>query len=109
MNLAQSLTTVVTDSEPADEVVPDLPLTELSRPNVDPSASIVERRAVMSVQTRMRRVLGLRVAWVGFMLVILAFASGNTLSAWIVSFLIEKRQSPAAASRYILSGLWAGT
>lgn len=36
------------------------------------------------------------------------FGTSDTLSAWMVSFMIEKRKSPEAASRYQLSGLWGG-
>lgn len=37
-----------------------------------------------------------------------SFASTDILSAWSVSFLLSKRAAPAASSRYVLSGLWAG-
>lgn len=37
------------------------------------------------------------------------FGTCDTFSAWIVSYMIEKRDSPAAASRYQLAGLWGGT
>lgn len=36
-----------------------------------------------------------------------AFGTGDTLSAWMVSFMVETRHSPAAASRYQLAGYWA--
>lgn len=37
-----------------------------------------------------------------------SFAATDTLSAWIVSFMVSKRSSPAAATRYVLAGVWAG-
>lgn len=37
-----------------------------------------------------------------------SFASTDILSAWSVSFLLSKRNAPAASSRYVLSGLWGG-
>ncbi|GAA5981623.1 hypothetical protein JCM11641_003920 [Rhodosporidiobolus odoratus] len=69
---------------------------------------VIHARAVMSAQERMKRALRIRAVWVGFLLIILAFGSSDTLSAWIVSFLVQKRASPQAASRYMLSGVWAG-
>ncbi|GAA6008799.1 hypothetical protein JCM10207_001728 [Rhodosporidiobolus poonsookiae] len=69
---------------------------------------VIHARAVMSAQERMKRALRIKACWVGFGLIMLAFASSDTLSAWIVSFLVQKRNSPAAASRYMLSGVWGG-
>ncbi|GAA6008771.1 hypothetical protein JCM10207_001718 [Rhodosporidiobolus poonsookiae] len=69
---------------------------------------VIHARAVLSAQERMKRTFRIKACWVGFGLIILAFASGNTLSAWVVSFLIQERSSPTAPSRYVLSGLWAG-
>ncbi|GAA5969714.1 hypothetical protein JCM3765_001215 [Sporobolomyces pararoseus] len=69
---------------------------------------VVHARAKMSAQQRMKRALRIRSVWFGFLLIILAFASSDTLSAWIVSFLVKKRGSPEAASRYQLAGLWGG-
>lgn len=62
----------------------------------------------MSVRTRMRRALALRSVWVGFVLIMLAFGTLDTLSSWMVSYMVEKRGSPEAASRYQLAGLWGG-
>ncbi|KAM0753735.1 MFS general substrate transporter [Meredithblackwellia eburnea MCA 4105] len=69
---------------------------------------VVGGRAVASVGTRMKRALGIKSVWVGFLLMLLAFGTGDTLSAWMVSFMIEKRQAREADSRYQLSGLWGG-
>lgn len=71
-------------------------------------SDVVHGRARMSVQTRMKRTLSIKAVWVGFALIILAFGTGDTLSAWLVSFQVEKRSSPAAGARYQLAGLWAG-
>ncbi|GAA6032438.1 hypothetical protein JCM8097_008175 [Rhodosporidiobolus ruineniae] len=69
---------------------------------------VVHARAVMSAQERMKRALKIRAVWVGFALIMLAFATTDILSSWLVSFMVEKRASPQAASRYMLAGVWAG-
>ncbi|GAA6006814.1 hypothetical protein JCM11491_003191 [Sporobolomyces phaffii] len=69
---------------------------------------VIHGRAVMSAQERMKRCLKIRAVWLGFFLIMLAFGSSDTLSAWIVSFMVKKRGSPEAASRYQLAGLWGG-
>lgn len=69
---------------------------------------VIHARAKMSAQQRMKRALRIPAVYLGFLLIILAFASSDTLSAWIVSFLVKKRGSPEAASRYQLAGLWGG-
>lgn len=69
---------------------------------------VIHARARMSAQQRMKRALKMPAVWLGFFLIILAFASSDTLSAWIVSFMIQERGSPEAASRYQLAGLWGG-
>ncbi|GAA5883016.1 hypothetical protein JCM16303_006793 [Sporobolomyces ruberrimus] len=90
--------------EPADESH-DVP-TSLGGDATE--GEVVHARAVMSAQERMKRSLKIRAVWVGFFLIMLAFASSDTMSAWIVSFLVQKRGSPEAASRYQLAGLWGG-
>ncbi|GAA6062525.1 hypothetical protein JCM10212_001575 [Sporobolomyces blumeae] len=90
--------------EPADEHH-DVPAT-MGGDAVE--GEVIHGRAVMSAQERMKRALRIRAVWVGFFLIIFAFASSDTLSAWIVSFMVAKRDSPEAASRYMLSGLWGG-
>ncbi|GAA6003239.1 MFS transporter [Rhodotorula paludigena] len=72
------------------------------------SGEVIHARAVMSAQQRMKRALKLPSVYVGFLLIICAFASTDILSAWIVSFMIQKRSSPAAATRFVLAGVWAG-
>ncbi|GAA5824229.1 hypothetical protein JCM3770_004339 [Rhodotorula araucariae] len=69
---------------------------------------VIHARAVMSAQRRMKLALRLPSVYVGFLLIICAFASTDTLSAWIVSFMVSKRSSPAAATRFVLAGVWAG-
>ncbi|GAA5902344.1 uncharacterized protein JCM6883_001375 [Sporobolomyces salmoneus] len=69
---------------------------------------VIHARATLSASKRMQRALKIRAVWVGFFLIMLAFASSDTLSAWIVSFLVQKRSFPEAASRYQLAGLWGG-
>ncbi|KWU41146.1 MFS general substrate transporter, partial [Rhodotorula sp. JG-1b] len=69
---------------------------------------VVHARSKMSAQQRMKRAFGIRAVWVGIVLIVLAFASTDILSAWSVSFLLSKRNAPAASSRYVLSGLWGG-
>ncbi|GAA5982327.1 hypothetical protein JCM10908_006600 [Rhodotorula pacifica] len=69
---------------------------------------VVHARSKMSAQQRMKRAFGIRAVWVGIVLIVLAFASTDILSAWSVSFLLSKRSAPAASSRYVLSGLWGG-
>lgn len=65
-------------------------------------------RARMSVKTRMLRVLRMRVVWIGFVLIILAFGTGDCASGWGVTYMLEVKHSPPAAGRYMLSGLWGG-
>jgi fucose permease len=72
------------------------------------ASEVVTGRAIMSVRTRMARALGMRAVWTGFVLIIVAFGSLDTLSAWMVTYMVEKRGAPSAASRYQLSGLWGG-
>ncbi|GAA5914521.1 hypothetical protein JCM8208_005378 [Rhodotorula glutinis] len=72
------------------------------------SGEVVHARAVMSAQRRMKLCLRMPSVYVGFLLIICAFAATDTLSAWIVSFMVSKRSSPAAATRYVLAGIWAG-
>ncbi|GAA5960836.1 hypothetical protein JCM21900_002299 [Sporobolomyces salmonicolor] len=69
---------------------------------------VIHGRARTSAQERMKRALKIRAVWAGFFLIMLAFGSSDTLSAWIVSFMVTKRNSPEAASRYQLAGLWGG-
>ncbi|BGP27852.1 MFS efflux transporter [Rhodotorula toruloides] len=106
------------DTTPPDETH-DAPLSTSVAPaqtantNVSstPSASqgeVIHARARMSAQQRMRRAMGLRAVWIGFVLIICAFASSDILSAWSVSFLISTRNAPPASSRFVLSGLWMG-
>ncbi|GAA5837894.1 hypothetical protein JCM11251_004691 [Rhodosporidiobolus azoricus] len=95
---------------PADEAH-DAPLSTAQAPEASTmgqQGEVIHGRAVMSAKERMKRALRIRAVWVGFFLCILAFASSDTLSAWVVSFMVQKRASPAAASRYMLSGVWGG-
>ncbi|BGP43687.1 hypothetical protein JCM10449v2_007732 [Rhodotorula kratochvilovae] len=69
---------------------------------------VIHAREVMSAQRRMKLALRLPSVYVGFVLIICAFAATDTLSAWIVSFMVSKRSSPAAATRFVLAGVWAG-
>ncbi|GAA5893322.1 hypothetical protein JCM6882_008004 [Rhodosporidiobolus microsporus] len=93
---------------PADEAH-DAPTTQAAdASSAGQQGEVFHGRAVMSAQERMKRALRIRAVWVGFLLCILAFASSDTLSAWVVSFMVQKRSSPAAASRYMLSGVWGG-
>lgn len=93
------------DEAPPDEVhTADIALTTIP---VEAS-EVVTGRAIMSVRTRMARALGMRAVWTGFVLIIVAFGSLDTLSAWMVTYMVEKRGAPSAASRYQLSGLWGG-
>ncbi|KAI5477518.1 hypothetical protein MNV49_006305 [Pseudohyphozyma bogoriensis] len=69
---------------------------------------IVHARATMSATTRMKRALGIRAVWAGFVLIVLAFGTTDTLSGWVVSYMVEEKNSPEAVSRYQLSGLWGG-
>ncbi|KAK4053988.1 hypothetical protein OIO90_003633 [Microbotryomycetes sp. JL221] len=62
----------------------------------------------LSVYTRFSRVLKMPVTWIGGVLIVLAFGSVDCLSAWLVSYQTQVRDSPQAASRYQLAGLWAG-
>ncbi|GAA5830612.1 hypothetical protein JCM3766R1_002781 [Sporobolomyces carnicolor] len=70
--------------------------------------TVIHARATTSASQRMKRALRIRAVWLGFFMIMLAFASSDTLSAWIVSFMVKKRGSPEAASRYQLAGLWGG-
>lgn len=45
---------------------------------------------------------------VSIFLFIIRFGSADTLSAFLVSFSVEERNFPPAASRYELSAVWAG-
>ncbi|GAA5851769.1 hypothetical protein JCM8547_001203 [Rhodosporidiobolus lusitaniae] len=95
---------------PPDETH-DTPLATAQVPEVAVAAhdaQVIHGRAVMSAQQRMKRALRVRAVWVGFFLITLAFASSDILSAWIVSFMVQKRSFAAGASRYVLSGTWAG-
>ncbi|GAA5941255.1 MFS transporter [Sporobolomyces koalae] len=91
-------------AEPADESH-DVPAT-LGGDATE--GEVIHARATMSAQQRMKRALKIPAVWLGFLLIMIAFASSDTLSAWIVSFMVQKRGSPEAASRYQLAGLWGG-
>ncbi|KAM0787314.1 hypothetical protein ACM66B_007088 [Microbotryomycetes sp. NB124-2] len=64
--------------------------------------------STLSVWTRFARILRMPITWVGAVLIIAAFGTLDMLSAWLVTYQTRIRGSPAAASRYQLSGLWAG-
>ncbi|SCZ89509.1 BZ3500_MvSof-1268-A1-R1_Chr1-1g01226 [Microbotryum saponariae] len=83
--------------------------TEDNAPHPGPSVGeIFHGRATLSATARMRRALSLKVVWVAFLLITLAFGTGDTLSAWMTVYLSTVRAAPEAASRYMLSGLWGG-
>lgn len=110
-----SLRSALTIFGSADEVPPDeahdatLATAQAPEGSAAPaSGEVIHARAVMSAQQRMKRALKLPSVYVGFLLIICAFASTDILSAWIVSFMIQKRSSPAAATRFVLAGVWAG-
>ncbi|KAG0654602.1 hypothetical protein C6P46_001577 [Rhodotorula mucilaginosa] len=81
---------------------------EHANANTVTQGEVVHARSKMSAQQRMKRAFGIRAVWVGIVLIVFAFASTDILSAWSVSFLLSKRNAPAASSRYVLSGLWGG-
>ncbi|BGP35596.1 hypothetical protein JCM10296v2_007437 [Rhodotorula toruloides] len=98
---------------PPDETH-DAPLSTSQAPaqtttsSTEQQGEVIHARARMSAQQRMKRAMGLRAVWIGFVLIICAFASSDILSAWSVSFLITTRSAPPASSRFVLSGLWMG-
>lgn len=102
------------DVEPEDDNSTDIPLelapgSGAANDTLHPQdSSVVHGRARIPLKTRFKRVLKMRVVWIGFVLIIVAFGTLDTLSAWMVDYLTETRHSPEAASRYMLSGLWAG-
>ncbi|SCV71363.1 BQ2448_2951 [Microbotryum intermedium] len=72
------------------------------------AGEVFHGRATSSATARMKRALSLKVVWVAFLLIILAFGTGDTLSAWMTVYLSTVKGAPEAASRYMLSGLWGG-
>ncbi|CEQ42750.1 SPOSA6832_04601 [Sporobolomyces salmonicolor] len=104
-----ALSTMVLTLFSADEAPPDeshdVPV---SVGGAEVEGEVIHGRARTSAQERMKRALKIRAVWAGFFLIMLAFGSSDTLSAWIVSFMVTKRNSPEAASRYQLAGLWGG-
>ncbi|SGY59944.1 BQ5605_C007g04364 [Microbotryum silenes-dioicae] len=78
-------------------------------PHPGPSVGeIFHGRATLSATARMKRALSLKVVWVAFLLITLAFGTGDTLSAWMTVYLSTIRAAPEAASRYMLSGIAIG-
>ncbi|CAE6424734.1 unnamed protein product [Rhizoctonia solani] len=60
------------------------------------------------LQERFKRMIHMRIIWVGVPLTILGFAINNTLGNWLTSYLIEVKESGPDVSRYQLSVYWAG-
>ncbi|KAK4048635.1 Membrane protein tms1 [Microbotryomycetes sp. JL201] len=97
--------------EPTDDMhnsTNELPLHPIASHGSAPAIIRARNTQTLSVYTRFARVLRMPIAWVGGVLIIIAFGSLDCLSAWLVSYQTKVRGSPAAASRYQLSGLWAG-
>ncbi|SGY35938.1 BQ5605_C002g01819 [Microbotryum silenes-dioicae] len=86
----------------------EAPLDEACPPPGPSVGEIFHGRATLSATARMKRALSLKVVWVAFLLITLAFGTGDTLSAWMTVYLSTIRAAPEAASRYMLSGLWGG-
>ncbi|KDN40759.1 hypothetical protein RSAG8_07934, partial [Rhizoctonia solani AG-8 WAC10335] len=57
---------------------------------------------------RFKRIIRMRILWIGAPLTILGFAINNTLGNWLTSYLIEVKGSGPDVSRYQLSVYWAG-
>ncbi|SCZ89507.1 BZ3500_MvSof-1268-A1-R1_Chr1-1g01225 [Microbotryum saponariae] len=61
-----------------------------------------------STTARLRRSLRLKIVWLGLALLCLAYATTDLLAAWTSTYLLAVKHASKPASKYLLSGYWAG-
>ncbi|SGY35945.1 BQ5605_C038g11741 [Microbotryum silenes-dioicae] len=61
-----------------------------------------------STTARLSRLLRLKIVWLGLALLCLAYATTDLLAAWMSTYLLAVKHASKPASKYLLSGYWAG-
>ncbi|KDE02676.1 hypothetical protein MVLG_06793 [Microbotryum lychnidis-dioicae p1A1 Lamole] len=61
-----------------------------------------------STTARLSRSLRLKIVWLGLALLCLAYATTDLLAAWMSTYLLAVKHASKPASKYLLSGYWAG-